>query len=115
MANFSPFASSALRSFPISFVFSEGSIFLTVGNKLKRFFPRLDTKALIASGSAAGIAAAFNTPLRGIVFAVEELVGEHFTRVRSSMLIAVIIAGMVAQALVGSYLMFGSPHLENPT
>lgn len=88
------------------------SLFLSLGHWMKRWFPKLDATTLIASGGAAGIAAAFNTPLGGIVFAIEELIGEHFTRVRSSMIITVIIAGMVAQSLIGSYLMFGSPHLE---
>lgn len=91
------------------------SIFLVFGRKLRRFFPKLESSTLIASGGAAGIAAAFNTPLGGIVFAIEELVGHHFSRMRSSMLIAVIIAGFVAQALVGPYLMFGNVNLSHST
>ncbi|RYZ50442.1 MAG: chloride channel protein [Proteobacteria bacterium] len=91
------------------------SLFLVLGKRLRSFFPKLDDSTLIASGGAAGIAAAFNTPLGGIVFAIEELVGSHFSRMRSSMLIAVIIAGFVAQALVGPYLMFGNLSLTSPT
>lgn len=90
------------------------SIFLVSGQKLRSYFPKLDNATLIASGGAAGIAAAFNTPLGGIVFAIEELIGHHFTRMRSSMLIAVILAGSVAQALVGPYLMFGNLSLNAP-
>ncbi len=90
------------------------SIFLALGQKLRRYFPKLDNSTLIASGGAAGIAAAFNTPLGGIVFAIEELIGPHFHRMRSSMLIAVIIAGLVAQSLVGPYLVFGSLNLAPP-
>jgi H+/Cl- antiporter ClcA len=90
------------------------SIFLVFGQRLRSLFPKLDDSTLIASGGAAGIAAAFNTPLGGIVFAIEELIGNHFSRMRSSMLIAVIIAGFVAQALVGPYLMFGNLSLVAP-
>ncbi|RZA25965.1 MAG: hypothetical protein EOP10_05210 [Proteobacteria bacterium] len=89
-------------------------MFFALGQKLKRYFPKLDNSTLIASGGAAGIAAAFNTPLGGIVFAIEELIGPHFHRMRSSMLIAVIIAGMVAQSLVGPYLVFGSLNVASP-
>lgn len=91
------------------------SVFLVFGQRLRSLFPKLDDSTLIASGGAAGIAAAFNTPLGGIVFAIEELIGNHFSRMRSSMLIAVIIAGFVAQALVGPYLMFGNLSLISPS
>lgn len=53
-------------------------------------------RGLIMAGSGAGIAAAFNTPLAGIIFTIEEM-GRSFDRRNSSMiLIAVILAGMTA-------------------
>ncbi|MBI1207070.1 MAG: chloride channel protein [Azospirillum sp.] len=63
---------------------------------------------LILAGGAAGVAAAFNTPLAGIVFAIEELARNFEHRSNSWVLSTVIIAGLVAMALVGDYNYFGS-------
>lgn len=62
--------------------------------------------------SAAGLASAFNTPLGGIVYAIEELGAKHFHRVRTALLSAVIISGLVAQGILGSYLYLGYPQLQ---
>jgi H+/Cl- antiporter ClcA len=64
-------------------------------------------KGLILAGSAAGVAAAFNTPLAGIVFAIEEM-GRSFEKHNSTtMLMTVIIAGITSLALQGNYSYFG--------
>lgn len=64
-------------------------------------------KGLILAGSAAGIAAAFNTPLAGIVFAIEEMSRAYDSRSNGVVLSAVIIAGVAALGLQGSYTYFG--------
>ncbi len=64
-------------------------------------------RGLILAGSAAGIAAAFNTPLAGVVFAIEEMSRSFENRTASTVLTAVIIAGMTALALQGNYTYFG--------
>jgi H+/Cl- antiporter ClcA len=66
-------------------------------------------RALILAGGAAGVAAAFNTPLAGIVFAIEELSRSFEERASGTTLTAVILAGVVAIALVGDYTYFGQP------
>ena len=64
---------------------------------------------LLLAGSAAGIAAAFNAPLAGIIFGIEEM-SRSFEQ-RSSVLVlvlaAVIAAGLTSQALLGDYTYFG--------
>jgi H+/Cl- antiporter ClcA len=62
---------------------------------------------MIAAGGAAGIAAAFNTPLAGIVFALEEISKSMQQKTNGIILTAVIFAGMTAIALVGNYKYFG--------
>jgi H+/Cl- antiporter ClcA len=62
---------------------------------------------LILAGSAAGIAAAFNTPLAGIVFAIEEMSKTYHSRINGLVLTAVIISGLAALGLVGNYTYFG--------
>ena len=66
-------------------------------------------RALVLAGGAAGVAAAFNTPLAGIVFAIEELSRSFEERASGTTLTAVILAGVVAIALVGDYTYFGQP------
>ncbi len=68
--------------------------------------PELE-RALILAGGAAGVAAAFNTPLAGIVFAIEELSRSFESRTSGTMLTAVIVAGMTTLALTGNYAYFG--------
>jgi H+/Cl- antiporter ClcA len=65
-------------------------------------------RGLILAGSAAGVAAAFNTPLAGIVFAIEEMGRAFEQRSSALVLIAVILAGIASLGLVGNYNYFGS-------
>jgi H+/Cl- antiporter ClcA len=65
-------------------------------------------RGLILAGSAAGIAAAFNTPLAGIVFAIEEMSRSFEQRTNGLVLYAVIISGLVSLGISGNYTYFGS-------
>lgn len=65
-------------------------------------------RGLILAGAAAGVAAAFNTPLAGIVFAIEEM-GRAFEAATSGLVIATVIAaGPVSLAINGDYTYFGA-------
>ncbi|HSQ70690.1 MAG TPA: chloride channel protein [Steroidobacteraceae bacterium] len=82
----------------------------SIMHALGRFarFPAADLdRGLILAGGAAGIAAAFNTPLAGVVFAIEELARSFEERTNGTILTAVIIAGVTSIALVGDYTYFG--------
>jgi len=75
-----------------------------------RWFGFKDPKELshfLLAGGAAGIAAAFNTPLAGIVFAIEELSGRFEHRFSGTLLTAVIVGGVVSLGLLGNYTYFG--------
>ncbi|KXF78521.1 chloride channel protein [Paramesorhizobium deserti] len=65
-------------------------------------------RGLILAGSAAGISAAFNTPLAGIVFAIEEMGRAYAARTNGLVLSAVILAGLASLGLVGNYTYFGT-------
>jgi hypothetical protein len=80
-----------------------GSIMLAVA----RFGGMAQARDLILAGSVAGITAAFNTPLAGIVFAIEEMSRTYQSRANGIVLTAVILSGIAALALVGSYNYFG--------
>ena len=82
------------------------SIMHSLGNFAR--FPRHDVeKGLILAGAAAGVAAAFNTPLAGIVFAIEEMNRSFEEHNSSTILMTVIIAGITSLALLGNYSYFG--------
>ncbi|HHJ36540.1 MAG TPA: chloride channel protein [Gammaproteobacteria bacterium] len=57
-----------------------------------RYFER----GLILTGGGAGLAAAFNTPLAGIIFAIEEMARSYDRRNSGMMMIGVVLAGMTA-------------------
>lgn len=67
--------------------------------------------AMVLAGGAAGVAAAFNTPLAGVVFAIEELSRSFEERASGTTLTTVILAGVVAIALTGDYTYFGQPQV----
>lgn len=80
-----------------------GAIMYTIG----RWAPYRQSGFLVA-GAAAGVAAAFNTPLAGIVFGIEELARSFETRTSGLILTAVIAAGLTSLAIMGDYSYFGS-------
>jgi len=90
-----------------------GSIFRKINLWLPEWWPKVAKKNMIMAGAAAGLAAAFNTPLGGIVFAVEELTKTHISFYKSALFSAVIIAGLTAQAFLGPYLYLGYPNISN--
>ncbi len=89
-----------------------GSVFRKVNQILPDWWPKVSKRNMIMTGAAAGLAAAFNTPLGGIVFAIEELTKTHISYFRTALFTAVIIAGLTAQALFGPYLYLGYPVIK---
>ena len=88
------------------------AIFRAINRLQPAGWPQLSRQIALVTGGAAGLAAAFNTPLGGIVFVVEELTQTHLTRFRTAVFTAVIIAGMTAQAILGPYLYLGFPKVS---
>ncbi len=116
----------------VSFKLAIGKVFLGVGGLLsgfsagregpsvqvaasimhafRHFLPygfNVSPKHLILAGGAAGISAAFNTPLAGIVFAIEELGRRFEQRTNGVIITAIVLSGLVAISLEGNYTYFG--------
>jgi H+/Cl- antiporter ClcA len=84
-----------------------GASILHAIGMLGRFSRHDAERALIIAGGAAGVAAAFNTPLAGVVFAIEEMSRSLEHRMSGIILTAVIIAGITSLAILGNYTYFG--------
>jgi H+/Cl- antiporter ClcA len=74
---------------------------------------RVSDHGLLIAGGAAGIAAAFNTPLGGVMFAVEELAKNPEQRNSGLILSAIVLGGMMAVSVYGNASYFGVIRVEN--
>ena len=72
----------------------------------------ISERELLVAGGAAGIAASFNTPLGGIVFAIEELSRRLEQRSSGLMLAAIVVSGLVAVSVFGNLSYFGRVRAE---
>lgn len=79
------------------------SIMFAVG----RLSPRRQP-GLILAGASAGVAAAFNTPLAGIVFGIEEMSRAFEEKTSALLIVAIVTAGLTSLALLGDYTYFGT-------
>tara|TARA_R110002110_G_scaffold87568_2_gene228081 strand:+ start:1180 stop:2472 length:1293 start_codon:yes stop_codon:yes gene_type:complete len=79
------------------------SVMFAMGRFSKRHQP-----GLILAGAAAGVAAAFNTPLAGIVFGIEEMSRSFEVRASGLVIGTIIAAGLTSLAFMGNYTYFGT-------
>ncbi len=75
----------------------------------------LDAHDLMVAGAAAGIAAAFNTPLGGIVFALEQLSRRRSMSHSALVVVSIVLAGLVAVSVFGNETYFGQLRVQELT
>jgi H+/Cl- antiporter ClcA len=76
----------------------------------RRWLPARSTineRGLLVAGGAAGIAAAFNTPLGGVMFAIEELSRRPEDRASGLLIGAIVLSGLIAVSVHGNGSYFG--------
>lgn len=81
-----------------------------LGRRLK--LPNNAIRTLVACGSAAGIAASFNTPLAGVVFAMEVIIVEYTIAGFVPVILAAVAATAVTRAVFGEETIFTVPLLS---
>ena len=86
---------------------SAGSIF---GQSFK--LPNNSIRTLVASGAAAGIAASFNTPLAGVIFALEVIMMEYTLGSFIPVMLAAVAATGLSNAVLSSKPAFIIPDFE---
>lgn len=72
-------------------------------------------RILVAAGGGAGLSAAFNAPLSGMVFVLEELQGRFASLEFFAAAVACLAADMVCRAFLGDYPVFRLPPVMTPT
>ena len=77
---------------------------------------RLQVRALIPVGGAAALAAAFNTPIAAVLFALEEIVGDLHAPILGSTVLASATSWLVLHLVLGDNPLFHVPgyHLVSP-
>jgi H+/Cl- antiporter ClcA len=88
-------------------------IFYRIGEKSTRWIQQASTRSFILAGGASGLAAAFNTPLGGIAYALEELSKDYFNNFKTYVLWSVMATGLLVQTVMGGYLYFGFPSIQS--
>lgn len=84
-----------------------GACFMHLVARWTRFPAHLAGRGLIMAGGAAGIAAAFNAPIAGIVFAFEEIGRSFDKRNLGTIVRTVFVACLVCMVFLGNYCAFG--------
>ena len=99
------FGGSAGREGPI--VQIGASLGSTVGQFFELSADRI--RMLVACGAAGGIAATFNAPVAGVIFALEVILGEFAVRHFSTVVVSSVTASVVSQIFIGSETTFSVP------
>ncbi len=86
----------------------------TLGSALGQWLgvPGRQLRTLVGCGAAAGLAATFNAPIAGAIFAAEVIVGDFAVSQFSPIVIAAVVATVLSRSILGNYPSFVVPPWE---
>src|SRR5262249_35761923 len=73
---------------------------------------RRKLQSLVPIGAAAGLAAAFNTPIAAVTFTLEEIIGDSAAKPLGSIVVASVIAAVVERSILGPHSIFSVPSYQ---
>ena len=76
--------------------------------------PKQQRRPAVAAGAAAGLAAAFNTPIAAITFVLEEIIGDLNSRLLGGVLLASVIGALVVHGFLGAQPAFALKAIGSP-
>jgi CIC family chloride channel protein len=87
-----------------------------IGDAVSRWLkaPPRERRTLIAAGAGAGLAAAFNAPLSGLIFVLEEVRRDFHPMVFGAAFVAAVIADIPARLISGAFPVFTVPNYPTP-
>jgi CIC family chloride channel protein len=77
--------------------------------------PKNQRRPAVAAGAAAGLAAAFNTPIAAVTFVLEEIIGDLNSRLLGGVLLASVVGALVVHGLLGEQPAFTLKAIASPT
>lgn len=77
--------------------------------------PKQNRRFGAAAGAAAGLAAAFNTPMAAIAFVLEEIIGDLNSRYLGGLLLASVLGAFMVHGIIGREPSFLMPRVDTPT
>ena len=83
----------------------------SIGSSLARFIPMTATqlRMMVHAACVAGVAAAFNTPIAGVTFVMEEIIGDLSARHVTYFIFAAVSAAMISRHLLSDHAVFDVP------
>lgn len=85
-----------------------------IASRLGRLFslPRGNMRLIAPVGAAAGIAAAFNTPITGVLFVMEEVLADWSATAVGSIVLAAVSAVVTTRSFLGNEVLFAVPAFQ---